>query len=101
MLGWRLFLGPILIAAIVGLFALDAHFGPMAPVLWVLACLLTWRSSWELSQLLRGRCEPNLALCVCAALAIVSANWFATLTTAGNPVVPIAGSLGATMLVFS
>ena len=39
MLGWRLFLGPILIAALVGLFALDAHFGKTRrlPPLWVLA----------------------------------------------------------------
>jgi phosphatidate cytidylyltransferase len=101
MLGWRLFLGPILIAALVGLFALDARCGPTAPVLWVLACLLTWRSSWEMSQLLRGRCQPNFGLCVFAVLAIVSANWFAPLTIAANPDVRIAGSLGPTMLVFA
>jgi len=101
MLAWRLILGPILIAAVVGLFALDAHFGPKAPVLWILATLLTWRSSWELSQLLRGRSAPNFGLCACAAVAIVSANWFAPLTVAGQGVVPIAGSLGPTMLIFA
>jgi phosphatidate cytidylyltransferase len=101
MLAWRLFLGPILILALVGFFALDAHFGSAAPVLWVLACLVTWRSSWEMCQLLRNRCEPNFAFCVCGALAIVSANWISPLTVAGNPVAPIAGSLGPTMLVFS
>ena len=101
MLGWRLFLGPILILALAGLFALDARCGPTAPVLWGLACLLTWRSSWEMSQLLRIRCEPNFGLCACAALAIVSANWIAPLTIAGGPELPIAGRLGPTMLVFA
>ncbi len=101
MLAWRLILGPILIAVLVGLFALDAHFGHKAPVLWILACLLTWRSSWELTQLLKGRGAANFGLCVVAAVAIVSANWFVPLTLAGNPAGPIAGSLGAPMLVFS
>ena len=101
MLGWRLFLGPILIVALAGLFALDAHCGPTAPVLWGLACLLTWRSSWEMSQLLRIRCEPNFRLCACMALAIVSANWIAPLTIAAGPELPIAGRLGPTMFVFA
>src|SRR5438477_7712597 len=101
MLAWRLFLGPILILALVGLFALDAHFGPMAPVLWVLACLLTWRSTWEMTQLLRVRFEPDFRLVVYAALAIVSANWIVPLTVAGNAVAPIAESLGPTMLTFA
>ena len=101
MLGWRLFLGPILIAALVGLFALDAHFGPTAPVLWVLACLLTWRSSWELTQLLKGRCEPNNRLCVFAALVIVSANWIVPWTSAANLAIPVAGPLEPAMLAFA
>src|SRR5260221_9761691 len=101
MLGWRLLLGPILILALIGLFALDAYCGPTAPVLWVLACLLTWRSTWELSQLLRTRCAPKFRVCVVAALAIVSANWFGPLTIAANPAVPLAGSLGPTLLVFA
>src|SRR5258708_38680239 len=101
MLGWRLFLGPILIAALVGLFALDAHFGPTAPVLWVLACLLTWRSTWELTQLLKGRSEPNYRLCVFFALAIVSANWFFPWATAANLLLPVGGPLEPTMLAFA
>ncbi|HEY2251707.1 MAG TPA: phosphatidate cytidylyltransferase, partial [Planctomycetaceae bacterium] len=101
MLAWRLFLGPILIAALVGMFALDARFGPKAPVLWALACLLTWRSSWELSQLLRSRCAPNFGLCGCAAVAIVSANWFVPLTIAGPAAGPPTAALGPMMLVFA
>lgn len=101
MLGWRLSLGPILILVLVGLLTLDAHFGTTAPVLWMLACLLTWRSSWEMSQLLRVRSAPNFGLCVCAGLAVVSANWIAPLAIAANPAAKIAGSLGPTMLVFS
>ena len=101
MLAWRLFLGPILIAALIGLFTLDAHFGPTAPILWGLACLLSWRSSWELSQLLRTRCQPNLRLCVCAAVAIVSANWIAPLAAAFNGALPMEGGAAPAMLVFA
>ena len=101
MLGWRLFLGPILIAALVGLFALDAHFGPTAPVLWVLACLLTWRSSWELTQLLKGRSEPNYRLCVFAAVAIVSANWAVPWAIPAKLGLQITGPLEPAMLAFA
>src|SRR5438105_2884828 len=85
MLVWRLFLGPILIAALAGLFVLDAYCSPTAPILWALACLLTWRSSWEMVQLLQTRFAPNLPLCVVASLAIVCANWIAPLANAPNP----------------
>lgn len=75
MLAWRLFLGPILIAGLFGLFVADARAGAAAPVLWGLACLLTLRSTWELVQLLRVRFDPNLRLLMIGCLAVVSANW--------------------------
>ena len=45
MLAWRLSLAPILIAVLIALFAADAWCGDAAPILWILASLLTLRST--------------------------------------------------------
>jgi phosphatidate cytidylyltransferase len=101
MLAWRLSLAPILIAVLIGLFALDARCGESAPILWGLACLLALRAVWELVQLLRVRFEPSFSLLACLALAVVSANWIVPLADPAAPVNTFAGRLGPTLLVFA
>jgi len=76
MLGPRLLIGPILIAALVGILVLDTRFGPAAPCLCVLAILLGVRSAWELVQLLRVRSfEPSLALVTACTVFVIAVNW--------------------------
>ncbi|MSR56590.1 MAG: CDP-archaeol synthase [Planctomycetaceae bacterium] len=103
----RLKLGPLLIAALAGLFWADARSGDAAPCLAVLAILLTLRSVWEYVDLLRtrptatGAPAPNRALLMLCALVVVSANWVFVLgidwLPHGNPL----GRLGPPMLAYS
>ncbi len=101
MLGWRMFLGPLLIAGLILLFCLDARAGSAAPVLCLLACLLALRATWEMVQLLRVRFAPDLRLLAVANLAIVCSNWMVPL--AGPAALPaaFAARLGPPMLAFA
>src|SRR5437763_1974012 len=100
MLRWRLILGPILILALAGLFWADARSGNAAPVLWVLACFITVRSTWEMVQLLRVRFDLKFPCLAIAGIAIVSSNWAMVLM--GRPFTGApAGRLGLPMLVFA
>lgn len=101
MLAWRLGLGTILILGLTTLFAADDWAGPQAPVLWGLAALLTLRGTWEMVHLLRTRFEPNFRLVAGAALAVVSANWLAGLTTPVASDAAVAGRLGPALLVYA
>jgi phosphatidate cytidylyltransferase len=101
MLAWRLFLAPILIGVVIGLFAADAWCGEKAPLLWLLACFLTWRSTWELAQLLAARFEPNYPLVAGTALAVVSANWIIPLSAPASASATFAARLGPVMLVYA
>src|SRR5438552_3375258 len=100
MLRWRLILDPILILALAGLFWADARAGNTAPVLWVLACFDTVRSTWEMVQLLRVRFELKFPCLAMAGVAIVSSNWAWVLTRRPFPGA-LAGRLGLPMLVFA
>src|SRR5437762_4776963 len=76
MLFWRLLLGPILIAALIGILVLDAKCGSAAPWLGLLAVLLALRSGWELVDLLRTRAfEPLFWLSAVCSVSIISVNW--------------------------
>jgi phosphatidate cytidylyltransferase len=76
MLGWRLGLGTILVAALTGLLAFDRSLGSAAPVLWLLAALSARRCAWELSALLRTRSmAPVFPLTSALCAVVVSANW--------------------------
>lgn len=83
MLAWRLVLGPLLIAALIGLFVLDAQSGPAAPYLWALGVVLGIRSVWEMTSLLRTReLRPNFPLVAIGAVAIITANWWPHIASA-------------------
>lgn len=76
MLRARLVIGPILIAALIGLFTLDAKIGRSAPLLFVLCLFLVARSVWELAQLMRVRVfAPNFWLSMTGCLAMILAAW--------------------------
>jgi phosphatidate cytidylyltransferase len=94
-------LGPVLIFGLILLFWIDARAGSTAPVLLILACLLTLRSTWEMVRLLGVRFETNFRLLAIANLAVVCANW--TIPVAAPAPVPnaFAARLGPPMLVFS
>lgn len=95
MLRWRLILGPILIALLIGIFTLDARTGPEAPYLLGLCLLLGIRSSWELVQLLQTRSfQPNLVLVTACSAAIIAANWFHQTPFGAAHNGPGVGSLG-------
>lgn len=100
MLGWRLFLAPILIASLIGLFWLDACAGQSAPILAALALALAVRSSWELIQLLRVRFQPQLIVAAGCVFAIVASNWLWLILPQGAAP-PIAAHLGPVMLIYA
>ena len=90
MLRWRLTIGPVLIAALVGLFVLDAKAGRGAPYLYGFCLFLVIRSVWELQYLLKVRSfAPNFWLVLVGCLGILTANW---LPWWRNPQ-PLAGSM--------
>ena len=75
MLRWRLVFGPILIAAFIGLFTLDARSGPTAPYLLAICLLLGFRSVWELVVLMRVRSfEPGFILPTTGCLAMIAST---------------------------
>jgi phosphatidate cytidylyltransferase len=100
MLAWRMFLGPVLIAAFIGLFVADARAGSTAPFLFCLACFVAVRGTWELVQLLRGRFELNFALLAGVSLAIVAANWLTAVPASPGVGAQGAGRLGLPMLLY-
>lgn len=76
MLRWRLPIGIVLIASLIGLFALDVRIGPSAPLLCVFAVLLAIRGSWEMVQLLNTRAfTPNFPLVAVGSALIVISSW--------------------------
>jgi phosphatidate cytidylyltransferase len=76
MLGWRLVVSAVLIPAAIGLFYLDAHLGPSAPVLCGLTLLIAIRSSWELVQLFRIRSfEPDFQHTAFLSAVVVASAW--------------------------
>lgn len=76
MLRWRLTIGPVLIAALVGLFVLDAKAGRTAPYLYGFCLFLVVRGVWELQYLLKVRSfAPNFWLVLVGCLGILTANW--------------------------
>ncbi|HEY3965470.1 MAG TPA: phosphatidate cytidylyltransferase [Planctomycetaceae bacterium] len=102
MLGWRVSLGTIIVAALIGLFWLDAQAGAAAPVLGVLALALALRSTWELVQLLRVRVQPQIAVTACCVLAVVASNWLWLVLPQAPAVQPsFALRLGPPMLVYA
>lgn len=101
MLGWRMLLGPVLILGLIVLFWADARAGTTAPVLFVLACLLTVRSTWEMVQLLGVRFETNLWLLAIANLAVACANWTIPLAATASAPDAFAARLGPPMLAFA
>ena len=101
MLAWRLSLAPLLIGGLIGLFVADARCGDKAPLLWILACLLALRSTWELVQLLRVRFDPSFPLVASAALAIVSSNWIVPLAGPAAAAAPVTGALGPVLLMYA
>jgi phosphatidate cytidylyltransferase len=100
MLAWRMFLGPVLIAAFIGLFVADARAGSTAPFLFCLACFVAVRGTWELVQLLRGRFDLNFALLAGISLAIVAANWMTAVPASAGASAQGAGRLGLPMLLY-
>ena len=101
MLAWRMFLGPLLIAAFIGLFVVDARAGESAPLLLALVGFVAVRAVWELAQLLRARFELSWPLLAGLSLMIVGANWLTAV-----PVFPAlnaqgAGRLGFPMLAYA
>lgn len=106
MLHWRLIFGPILIAALIGILALDTRAGPTAPYLAGLAVLLGVRSAWELVHLLRARSfEPALWLVAACSVAIITANWVPRIWPAASAASADAlgrmSDLGPAMLAYS
>ncbi len=76
MLGWRIAISAILIPALIGIFYLDAHSGPTALWLLLLAEVLVIRSVWELTDLFRDRSKRiQLPVMFVCAAGIVFASW--------------------------
>jgi phosphatidate cytidylyltransferase len=100
MLAWRMFLGPVLIAAFIGLFVADARIGASAPLFSVVVCLIVVRATWELVQLLRRRFELNYLLLSGVSLAIVGANWLTAVPAFPGFNAQGVGRLGLPMLLF-
>lgn len=85
MLRWRLLLGPVLIAALAGIFWADARFGAASPVLLAFSLVLITRATWELMRLLRTRAfAPNGILIAVLSSAVMLANWWPGLDTAST-----------------
>lgn len=84
MLLWRLVLGPILIAALVGILWLDARQGVLAPGLALLALALGVRSVWEMVALLRVRFQPAYGWLVLCTVVTITANWIPQLTSSAS-----------------
>jgi len=77
MLGWRLLLGPLLVALLAAVFWADARCGPTSPVLLGFATLLAIRATWELVALMSVRSfRPTFGiLALCNAAILLSNGW--------------------------
>jgi phosphatidate cytidylyltransferase len=101
MLRWRLVIGPILIAALIGLFSFDARVGRTAPILYGLCLFLVIRSVWELKQLLRVRSfAPHFWLATAGCVAIVTAGWVPWWLNS-NPTAGAVAQLGPMLLTYT
>lgn len=90
MLRWRLLLGAVFIAALIGLFTLDYQAPFPGVVLFPLALLLSWLAAGEILWLLAARdLRPRPGIVRLGALAVVASN----LVAAIDPTTPLA-SLG-------
>jgi phosphatidate cytidylyltransferase len=99
MLRWRLTLGPLFIAALVGILRADLLFGDAAPLLWLLCLALCLRGVWELNELFKTRSFRTRfwppALCTTL---ILSANWLPHLGLNLGSEIEALGFLGPTLL---
>ena len=76
MLGWRLTISAILIPTLLLLFRWDSGLGSGAPVLLVMALLLTIRSSYEMCHLLRTRnLRPSFEVTAACNVTVILAAW--------------------------
>ena len=108
MLGWRLLMSAVLIPTLLGLFYVDHRLGQAAPVLALLAALLSVRSAWELGHLFAARGYPirsrahMLGSCVTALAAWIPAWYWVKPVLAVAPFAslgPIALSLAFCLLL--
>ncbi len=108
MLGWRLLISAILIPTLLGLFYADHRLGQSAPLLALLAVLLSVRSAWELGDLFADRGYPirsrlqMIGSCATALAAWVPAWCWVTPVIEAAPLAslgPIALSLAFCLLV--
>lgn len=91
MLRWRLLLGPVLIAALAGIFWTDARFGTTSPILLVFSLVLIARATWELVSLLRTRSfAPQGWLVGLLSMAVMLANWWPGVDASGSLTGPLA-----------
>lgn len=101
-MGWRLLIGPILIAVLALIFVADAWTGRPAILLFVLALCLGARSAWELTRLMRGRAFAVQGwLVMLCSLLVIAANWGERLTATTDLHVRSVSALGPTMLVLA
>jgi phosphatidate cytidylyltransferase len=101
MLKWRLIVGPLLVAAAVGLLSVDARMGDSAPLLWLLCMALVLRGVWELDQLFKTRSfETRYALPAVCSVVIVTANWLPHWLGDLVPEIRPLGLLGPAYLAF-
>lgn len=97
MLRWRLLLGAVFIAALIGLFTLDYQAPFPGVVLFPLALLLSWLAAGEILWLLAARdLRPRPGVVRWGATAVVAANIFAAI----DPTTPLA-SLGWPAVAFA
>lgn len=76
MLGWRLAISAALVPLLLLLFWWDASLGKGAPVLLLFCLLLTIRSAYEMSELLRTRnIRTSFELCAACNFAVIVAAW--------------------------
>ncbi|APZ96980.1 phosphatidate cytidylyltransferase [Fuerstiella marisgermanici] len=76
MLGWRLTISAILIPTLLLLFRWDASLGKGAPVLLVMALLLTIRGSYEMCHLLQTRnFRPSFEVTAACNVTVLLAAW--------------------------
>jgi len=85
MLGWRLLMSAILIPLVCVLFRTDLQLGPPAWILFALCLLISGRSAWELTDLLKTRSlQPCFPLTGSLSLLIVAAAWLPALLQPGQ-----------------
>jgi phosphatidate cytidylyltransferase len=102
MLRWRLAVSALLIPTAFGLFWLDTHWGPSAPILFVLVIVLALRGANELVDLLWTRSfTPNrILVCLCSVI-VASASWFGRFEFMPIEIRGEGNSLAQVMLAYS